>query len=321
MPNNIYDECKHIDTVEDSGTLICSDCGEEIDEYMNFSQPYEDTSYKNISYNLKSSSKSKTHYMSEYSSDKQTSKNRTEIVNLIKEALDAAKEHVPEEEICKTAELFLEIKSVNPVIIKTKNKVGTLGACLLLVCNSIGQYRKLSEIRKIFNIENDKYILSNLQNIYVLRDTEGIQLPENCKSLDVICMETAIRESNDPNLLKYNQFALDILERVNNTLIHALYNFKIETVVNGILNIINNKMFAKKYFTHVISIHYMIFRDIYVKHGVPMPLEWYIKSKNDNTLIMNDENRSRLYDNAKLSDTHEILSDNDYEMLSDEDNE
>lgn len=280
------EECDHLNVSEEYGTYVCNDCGEELDYYVNSVTQYEDNSFKNISYSLKTETSAKTHYINEYSSDKQTSKHRTEIVNLINECLAAAQENVPEEEVCKTAELFLEIKSVNKCIIKTKNKYGTLGACLLLVCNSIGQYRKLSEIRKIFNIKHDKYILANLQNIYILRDTTGITLPENARSLDEICMRTMIRESDNTALIKYEDFAIDILKRVNSTLIRHLYNFKVETVVNGILNIVD-KSFQKKYFTQVLNKHYPVIRDIYVNHKILMPMEWYARAKTDNILIVN----------------------------------
>jgi hypothetical protein len=198
------------------------------------------------------------------------------------------KYHIPKNVIKEACEMFDQIKQKGYVFRKD-GKRGVLSACLYYACYNNGISKTPTEIAQFSEIE-EKFQSQGDRILHDLNEKGIISIPTKINPIyDYINRYFEILNIDS----KYKAFVIDLIKRADEKNIHLLHDNKTNTKAIGSIYILidrteyKNKITKEKIekecgiskttfirYCDIIYNYYKLFKRIFKKHKISMPIEW-----------------------------------------------
>ena len=200
---------------------------------------------------------------------------------------------LPKNVIKLAIELFSTIKD-NKYVYRGNGKKGIIGACLFYACVINKITKTPREIASILGIE-ERFLSQGDRTIQELNEKGIINIPTILRPLDDYLNQYFSLLKID---IKYKQFIIDIIERIDKKNIHIVNDSRTTTKAIGTIYLLTNRIKQYKRITKEIIVkeckiskstfiryynllmkNNLIIKPVFKKHRIPMPNDWRNISK------------------------------------------
>ncbi len=293
VDNNICTTC-NIKLIIIGSSYVCDKCGFESEK-----DTYSEITSVATNYNVNNNGFVSIRFTGKGSYNNQRSLYKTSAdyskyrkVNTLKDMNNwnnlSEKYHIPKNVIVEANEMFAQIKEKGYVFRKD-GKRGVLSACLYYACYNNGISKTPTEIAQ-FSLIEEKFQSQGDRILHDLNEKGIINIPTKINPIfDYINRYFEILNID----AKYKPFIIDLIKRADDKNIHLLHDNKTNTKAIGSIYILIDRTDYKKTITKekiekecgiskttfirycdIIYNYYKLFKRVFKKHKIPMPIEW-----------------------------------------------